>query len=248
MKNLLIFVTAGTSLALLVGCSESNAPQSAETGNSSTNAVSSPEKMAGAVPTTGSNAPVAAQVLNEVAKGADADWGGLVKSLAANHSDEVLNSIGGDLGKIATTLKQSLESQQDLSTTVDSAVRAALADKHSEALALYSKLGAAKLTPEQEKLIGEVKNLTSAFWVQKDLSALDGAQGRVATVVKALRQGDVATALPALNELAKNAALTPQQKELLGTLVKEYAPALAGAAEAVKQKIPELPAVPKPGN
>jgi hypothetical protein len=199
------------------------------------------------VPPTGSNAPVAAQVLHEVAKGKEADWSGLVKSLAANHSDQLLGGLGGDLGKIATTLKQSLENRKDLSTTVDSAVRAVLKDQHSEALALYDKLSAARLTPGQQKLLAEVKNLTAAFWVQKDLSALDGAQGKVASVVKALRQGDVTAALPTLKELAQNAALTPRQKELLGVLVKEYAPSVAEAAETVKKKLPALPAGLKPG-
>lgn len=278
MKQFLTVATIGTALALLPGCKDSSSPQPSESSTgapetastpatpTATNASSPADTIAKAaeavlgdqarnmlpadagVPRTGTNAPIAAKVLNEVAKGGDADWGNLLKSVTSQNSDKLLGAIGGDLGKAAGALKQSLGAEGGISAKVDTAVRAALEGKHSDALALYSKLGGAGLTPGQQKLVAEVRDLSAAFWVQKDLSALDGAQGHVATVVNALRKGEVTGALPALKELAQNAALTAGQKDLLGTLVKQYAPALGQAADAVKAKVPELPPVPKLGN
>lgn len=199
-------------------------------------------------PTTGSGAPVAARVLGEVAKGGEADWGGLLKSVATDNADPVLNSIGGDLGRTAASLKQSLEGDAGLTSALDTAVRSLLDGQDAGALGLYDKLTQASLTPQQEKLATEMRDLTAAFLTQKNLSALDGAEGQVATVVNALRRGEMAGALPAVKALASNASLTPAQKGFLGSLAKQYAPGLGEMTKSLPAGLPELPPVPKLGN
>lgn len=197
------------------------------------------------ISSTGSNAPAAARLLGEVAKGRGGDWGGLLKSLADENADPVLNSIGGELGQTASRLKQSLEGDAGLTGAVQTAVESLLAGQDSGALGLYSKLTKAGLTPEQKELASETRNLTAAFLAQRSLSALDGAEGQVATVVNALRKGEVATALPAIKELASNASLTPSQKGLLNSLALEYAPGLSELRNSLPAGLPVLP--PSPG-
>lgn len=200
------------------------------------------------VPATGSDAPVAARVLGEVAKGGGADWEGLLKSVATDNTDALLNSIGGDLGRTAASLKNSLEGNAPVTGALDTAVRSLLSGQDSEALGLYDKLTKAGLTEDQKELATELRDLTAAFLTQKNLSALDGAEGRVATLVNALRKGEVAAALPAVKELASNASLTPAQKGFLETLAGQYAPGLSAITEKVTSGLPELPSVPKLGN
>ncbi|MCP5523890.1 MAG: hypothetical protein H7A46_20325 [Verrucomicrobiales bacterium] len=195
-----------------------------------------------------SNAPVAARVLGEIAKGNGADWGGLLKSLGTDNADSVLNSIGGDLGQTATSLKQSLEADAGLAGSVETAVKSLLEGKDTGALGVCNQLMKSNLTPQQKELATEMRNLSAAFLAQKNLSALDGAQGQVATVVNSLRQGQVAAALPAIKELAANASLTADQKGLLKSLAKEYAPGLSELGRSLPVALPDLPPLPGGGN
>jgi hypothetical protein len=193
---------------------------------------------------TGSNAPMATRVLDEVAKGAGGDWGGLLKSLATENADPLLNSLGGDLGQVATQLQQSFQSDEGLAASVETALKALSEGRDTEALGLHAKLTKAGLTPQQQELAAEVRNLTAAFLAEKRLSALDGAEGQVATVVNALRQGEVATVLPAIKEIASNASLTPEQKGLLKSLAQEYAPGLSALGKSLPAGLPALPPMP----
>ena len=69
--------------------------------------------------------------------------------------------------------------------------------------------------------------------MQKNFSALDGAQGDVANVVSSLRSGKITAALPALKNIAQNAKLTDTQKQLITTIGDKYAPGLSKASGAV---------------
>ena len=111
------------------------------------------------------------------------------------------------------------------------------------ALANFGKLANAKLTPAQTKLAKETWNLGSAYVVQKDFGALEGAQGDVAEIVTSLRKGEPAKALPAIQKVAKEAKLTPGQKELLTSIADQYAPGLGklgGTLDGLKQAVPGL--------
>jgi len=111
-------------------------------------------------------------------------------------------------------------------------------------LELYGRLTQSSLTPQQKEIASEMRNLTAAFLTQRNLSALDGAAGQVATVVNALRKGEVAMALPAIKELASNASLTSAQKELLKSRAGEYAPGLKELSRSLPAGLPALPPLP----
>ena len=102
---------------------------------------------------------------------------------------------------------------------------------------------ATNLTPQQQQLAKEVGSLTSAFVVQKNFSSLDGAQGEVASVVNALRKGDITAAIPPLQKVAQNAGLTPSQKDLVSSLADQYAPGLKKAAGTLQQGLKSLPSL-----
>ena len=96
----------------------------------------------------------------------------------------------------------------------------------------------AKLTPDQLGLAKQVGHLASAYVVQKNFAALEGSQSDVATIVKSLRAGKVATAVPALKNVAGNTHLTDGQKKLVKTVADKYAPGwenAKGAVDAIKK-------------
>ena len=97
----------------------------------------------------------------------------------------------------------------------------------------FKLVSAAKLTSEQLELARQFGNLASAYVVQKNFSALDGAQGDVANIVNALRSGKIKAALPSLKTIAQNAKLTATQKTLITTIADKYAPGLSKAAGAM---------------
>jgi hypothetical protein len=102
---------------------------------------------------------------------------------------------------------------------------------------------ATNLTPQQQQLAKDVGNLASAYVVQKNFSSLDGAQGDVASLVNALRQGNLTAAVPPLQKVAQNAGLTPSQKELVSSLADQYAPGLKKAAGSLQQGLKSLPSL-----
>ncbi|MCP5527990.1 MAG: hypothetical protein H7A47_14455 [Verrucomicrobiales bacterium] len=184
-----------------------------------------------AVPAEGAGEPAVAKMLgavNEQLASGNADWSGALKSAVSGNTDTMLASLGGEIGRAAASLKQSFDGNAGLTEALNNGLRAALSGegKSSEVLGLYDQLTAAGLTEEQKRLAKEVGNLTSAFVAQKNLSALDGADGQVAQLVNSLRKGDVKGVVPVAKDLATNAKLTPAQKDLLQGLSEKYAPAL----------------------
>jgi len=108
--------------------------------------------------------------------------------------------------------------------------------KDSEALKPALQLAqTVGLTDSQVKLAKEVGNLASAFVVQRNFSALSGAEGDVATLVRSLRDGQYAATLAPLKNIMNNASLTPVQKDLISSIADHYAPSLKQAAGALQQ-------------
>lgn len=170
--------------------------------------------------------------------------------LTTKFMEQAKAAADSKLGEIASALTakmQALTAAVGTNAAVKSSLEGTLQSLTSglDANALSSAFKvaeAAKFTPEQLTLAKEVGNLASAFVVQKNFAALEGAQGDVATIVKSLRSGEIATAIPALKNVAGNAHLTDSQKQLVTTIADKYAPGwknAAGAVDALK-KLPGL--------
>ena len=163
-----------------------------------------------------------------------------LEAQAKASGDKDLVAIASELTGKLESLGSTLTADPEVKSKLDSVLKSITGGKDSDALASAYKLAAdAKLTPEQLGIAKEVGNLASAYVVQKDFSSLEGSQSDVATVVKSLRQGELTKAVPALQNIGKNANLTSSQKDLLKTLADNYAPGLNKAADSLKKvKIP----------
>jgi hypothetical protein len=62
----------------------------------------------------------------------------------------------------------------------------------------------------------------------------------VGKIVTALRSADTATALTQMKQIASNASLTEGQKNLLNTIVQQYAPGLDNAGKALQEGVKGL--------
>ena len=254
MKPMILSIVALVSAAfLLTGCGQSSS-------NSSETAKNSPASSPAASPdTTPAAAPAAAPSLvtvtsdvqkvatapdstSTVAAQAGSDQVSQFAASAAGQSDQTAASIGNELAAKANSLAQSAQGNPDVKTQIGGALQSLSAGKDANALTtLFQEAKQANLTPQQTQLVKEVSNLASAYVVQRNFSSLSGAQGDVATIVDSLRKGSYAPALPALKSLAQNASLTPQQKDLLGTLTDQYAPGLKKATDSLKQGLQTIP-------
>ena len=243
MKNsvqylLLLAVTVGS----LCGCGESKTapPESSPVTPPAQSAVETKTPVKAVVetaaPATATTAPV---------QTAAADLSTQFAQVAAAQTDKLLGSIGGDLAGKVKSLSQSLGVNDALKSQLDGALQSLTDGKDSSALGQVYQVAqaATNLTPEQQQLAKEVGNLASAFVVQRNFSSLDGAQGDVAGVVNALRQGEITAAIPPLQKVAQNAGLTPSQKELVSSLADQYAPGLKKSASTLQQGFKSLPSL-----
>jgi hypothetical protein len=165
----------------------------------------------------------------------------LAKSVQSQ-TDKTLASLGTELADKMKALGAVTGSDAGLKTQVEGSLQSLMAGKDSNALAtLFQVVQSANLTQQQVQLVKEAGNIASAFVVQRNFSSLEGAQGDVATLVNALRKGEITPAVPALQKIAQNAKLTAPQKELMGSLVDRYAPALKQAGGALQQGLQSLP-------
>lgn len=166
-------------------------------------------------------------------------------AMAKQQGDSILSSIGQDLSAKAKSLVDASGGNATIKTNVESSLTAMLNGNDTSALApafqLPQTIG---LTPNQMQLAKEVGNLASAFVVQRNFSALSGAQGDVATLVKALRDGQYAATLPPLKNIMNNASLTPAQKEIVGSIADKYAPELKQAADTLQKGLQGLQGLP----
>ncbi len=169
-----------------------------------------------------------------------ADYLSDFKKTAEAAADPQVKSLGTELGSKLGALNTSLDGNSAAQSQLQTAV-AGLAGQSGPVKTLNSlqQLSAAKLTPEQTKLAKDVYNTGSAYLLQKNLGAVEGAQGDVATAVSALKKGSPIEALPALKNIGQNAKLTDTQKVLVQTLAKSYVPGLQKADDLLKN-IPGL--------
>lgn len=163
----------------------------------------------------------------------------------AAQKDAVLASVATDLVGKVQSLSQALGAGDAAKAQLNTTMQTLLGGADTEALTTaYKMVDAAKLTPEQIGIAKEVGNLTTAFVVQRNFSALEGAQGDVATIVNSLRKGELVAAAPALQKVAQNANLTESQKVLVGTVMDKYAPGLKKSADTLKQGLQTIKQLP----
>jgi len=240
VQHLLLLVVTAVTASSLCGCGEAKTPATD----------SNPVPVAPAAQSVKENTtPVTPAVTTPAAppavKAAVTDLSNQFAQAAAAQTDKLLGSSGGDLAGKVKSLSQSLGVNDTLKSQLDGALQSLTAGKDSTALGQVFQVAqaATNLTPQQQQLAKDVGNLTSAYVVQKNFSSLDGAQGDVASVVNALRQGNITAAVPPLQKVAQNAGLTPSQKELVNSLAEQYAPGLKKAAGSLQQGIKSLPSL-----
>lgn len=225
------------AVSLLTGCGKSErvAPSVDDSSASSTAA------QPGVAPASAPAVKVAAEAVRTVA----ADLASQFMQKAGAEKDALLGSIAGDLVGKVKSLGAAAGANEAVKAQLDSTLQSLLGGMDAAALGTAFKVvEAAKLTPEQIGLAKEVGNLASAFVVQRNFAALDGAQGDVATIVNSLRKGEVMAAVPAIQKVAQNTHLTVAQKDLMGSLVNQYAPGLKKAADSVQQGLQGIKSLP----
>ncbi len=227
------------SAALIAGCGKPNTPAGEQ-------AMPETQKALGtAADETKKALNDAASTVAQTAKSTASDIASQFLSMAKGQKDNVLNSIGRDLGLKAKSLSDSCGANESVKTNLDKTMTAMLQGQDTQALApAFQVSQGLNLTPPQLQLAKEVGNLASAFVVQRNFASLSGAQGDVATLVNSLRGGEYAAALPPLQKIMNNASLTPAQKDLVGSLADKYAPSLKQAAGSLQQGLDTLKGLP----
>ncbi|MBC8002556.1 MAG: hypothetical protein H7X97_08210 [Opitutaceae bacterium] len=227
--------------AVLAGCSPAENPKPTTPDNKPPAAAAPPASVtpnqpsaATATLTTPSPTPAASisTSVSELGKG--------LMSLGKSSADSTLRDIGAQLGTSAQSLLQSLSGNSDLKSAAESAVGSLLGGKDSQVMGLYQKLGAAQLTEPQSRLFKEVKDLSAAYLTQKNFAGLPGAEGDVTKLVSAFRTSDYTGLLAPLKNIYGNATLTAPQKEMVGSLVDSYAPALKKYGETLNKGLNSL--------
>jgi len=243
MKIIALNTCVLVAAALLAGCD--NSKSKFESTASESAMPKTQDAVSTAADETKKAVVVAATKVTEAAKATASDVTSQFLSTLKTQGDSVLSSIGQDLGNKVKSLVDSCSGNESVKTNLDNSLTALMKGKDSEALApAFQTAQGTSLTPSQTQLAKEVGNLASAFVVQRNFSSLNNAQGDVATLVNALRNGQYAATLPPLQKIMNNASLTPQQKDLLGSVADKYAPALKSAAGGLQQGLQKLQGLP----
>lgn len=186
-------------------------------------------------------AALVAGLVQDCAAQSFADLLGQITASSKTSGDATLKSLGGMLTSKAQSLNSSLAGNAGAQGLLQGALSSLMGGNGAGALGAFGKLSAAKLTPEQTKLAKEVGNVGSAYIVQKNFSSLEGAQGDVAQIVNSLRKGTPTTAIPAMQNVAQNAKLTPAQKEVATSLVNQYVPGAKKVSDFLGGGLKSLP-------
>lgn len=152
------------------------------------------------------------------------------KSSSANQP-KIADLLGGKLGALTSSLSGSQKSLgEGVQGVLDGLIKG---DTNS----VLDKLGSVVaesvgLSPEQQKLVGEVRNLVAAWLVDKQFTGT-GLQDKAGTVVKGLMENDWAQSILGVKNLSQSKDLSAGQKGLLDGLLEKFAPNLKGAGEAI---------------
>jgi hypothetical protein len=228
MKRIVISTVIVAAIGSLVcGC---NKPESAAPANGT-----------GTEATTADGAPPipSPAAVVDAAKAAATELTTKFVEQAKTAADSQLAPIASELTAKMQALTAAVGTNAAVKSSLESTLQSLMSGMDAKALGSAFQLAeAAKFTPEQLTLAKEVGNLASAYVVQKDFAALEGAQSDVANIVKSLRSGQITAAIPALKNVATNTHLTDSQKQLITTIADKYAPGwknAAGAVDAIKK-------------
>lgn len=156
----------------------------------------------------------------------------ITNPLGEPNPDPVVKSLGTEIMTKGLPFARSFGINGEMLTLFTSTFTALTENQTKSSLSGLQKLSEAKLSTEQQRMLAEIANLSSAYLVQRNLATLPDTKGEVAQVVSSLRQGKITESIPALQKIAQNAKLTAPQKELVSALVAKYAPAKALPAAA----------------
>ena len=234
-KNLLL--TSFAAVLLLTGCDK---PQTSAPAEGNGNSAAKPSAVAKAVEDAKPALTQAATQTVQVAATAAVDLGQKLLATAQNSSDSLLKDLSKEVQSSVAQLGEKLTADTTLKGHLDEALQSVLKGQDVAALDYYQKIVQAKLTPEQTTLVKQTGDVLSAFMVQKNFGALEGAQTEVGQIVNALRKGDTASAIPYIQKVASNATLTAPQKELITSLADKYAPGLKNAAKSLQEGVKSL--------
>ncbi len=200
------------------------------------------------VPTSGDEATAAEKLLdaaNTQIQTGEPDWTEALTALAGDNSDAMLAGLSGDFSQTASALRDTFKNDPRATQVLDGLVKTVLGGDTSQAAGLYDTLSGIELTPEQKELATELGNVGSAFMAQRSFSGLEDTEGKVAKLVKSLRNGDVTEAIPVAKELNQMATLTPDQKDLLQQVLTKYAPPVKGMGGVAPPSLPAAPTLPR---
>jgi hypothetical protein len=153
--------------------------------------------------------------------------------MALSVSNSPLNSIAVDLTNQVSKVETSSPTNSTAKCGVESTIQSLTGGDDASALkSAYSLTRGAKLTDDQTSNARQFANLTSAYVVQKNFSTLDGSQTDVTNLVTALRNNNTVAAITPMKNIASNSKLTDQQKQLIATVVDQYAPGYQKARKA----------------
>ena len=233
----------------LVGCDSSKtepAPEQTPTPQPPAASAPTSSEKAPAPPREASTPAATSQVkqlaedTSQAAKDAFSDLTSKLTKSADGPSDPKLRELAQDLTEKVKSFSSTLTENAPLKEKLQDAVASLSSGQDGESLSFFQRIKEANLTPEQSQLAGEVKNVWSAVVVQKNFSNLSTSEGEVGKIVNALQGGDTTTALTNLKELASKATLSPPQKDLLNTVVAQYAPGLQDAGAAAQEGLKKL--------
>lgn len=231
MKKLIAatLLAAGTA-AFLCGCNKSEPTTPTDTNGApkAETPAPLPTEVADAIKSTATD--LTAKFVEQAKAAADKQLAPIASELTAKV--QALSDVSGTTDAV----------KSKLSSTLESLIGGQDASALGSVFEITQMADAAKFTPQQLGLAKEVGNLASAFVVQKNFAALEGAQGDVATIVKSLRTGNLTAAITPLKNVATNAHLTDSQKQLITTVADKYAPGWQKAAQTLDtiKKLPGL--------
>ena len=127
-----------------------------------------------------------------------ADLLGGIKSSAKASGDPTLAGLGGDLSSKVTALSEKLGDNSAAQGRLHSAVQSLTSSNGLDSLTGLQKLADSKLPAGGSKLAKEVKNLSGAYLLQKQLGSVPGVQSEVSQIVGSLTKGDLLSAVPAI--------------------------------------------------
>ncbi len=152
---------------------------------------------------------------------------------AAQAQQEGADVLGTVISQ-AKALEQVFAKSPELQNLVKSLMGSVSSGKDGEANKTLGKLmAAANLTPEQLSLLKELRVGLDVLTLKRNFDPKDPAlAGPVGQAVQAIQTRNPAQAFLALTQIAQKANLTPQQKDLIQSLIANYAPAAQKPLEA----------------